>query len=313
MPLTKVQYPMLEGVPLFFAAAVRRSPGLGGSWSFIDDVSHTPINGATVSSPTPYTYKVDYTQAGSTVGTIISVVDSELSPYGIHTGASGATGSATFNMYAPCILYVDGIASVSASPLWTTQTGPIVSPDTASVTITHAQRALNVDPPRVTPIVPASGSLTRNYQVSWGPTSTTITSLDDIQGYAYYNGSAWQLSNCPNLGTSISGSGGSLTVTHPDATGHFNVQLTGLDSNLRPEIQTIGNSSFVIQWRDTAGSVVGSASTSMKVTFRRSALVPSTMDAGVRFAVDLGLCQVANDDVGNISLNNFWLIGANTP
>jgi hypothetical protein len=285
----------------------------GGAWAFINDSAHSPIGMSSVSAPDAYSYKVHYSQTASKVGTILSVIDAELSPYGIHTGASGATDSATFNMYAPCVLYVNGTSSVSASPLWTSQTGPI-SAYTTSVVITHAYRSLAVDPPRVTPIVPNTGSLTRQYEVAWTSTTTTITSLDDIQGYAYYDGTNWQLSLCPNLGVSISYSAGGLTVTHPDATGHFNVQLTGLNTNLRPEIASIGNSNFVIQFRDTAGAVVGpAATTDMKVLFRRCALVPSTMDAGVRFAVDLGLCKVANADVGNISLNNFWLIGMNNP
>ena len=292
-----------------FAGAVRNT---AGAWSFINDSGHNPIGLASVSAPDAYTYKITYNQVGSKVGTVISVVDAELSPYGVHTGASGATDSATFNMWAPCRMFVNGRGTVSASPLWTTQTGPITIPDATSVQIIHANRALAVDPPVVTPIVPAAGSLTRQYDVAWSATSTTITSLDDIQGYAYYDGAAWQLTNCPNLGVSIAYASGALTITHPNVIGHYNVQLTSLNSNLRPDISSITDTTIVVQFRDTAGAVVGpAATTSMKVVFRRSALVPSTMDTGVRFAVDLGLCKVANADVSNVSLNNFWIVGLN--
>lgn len=290
--------------------AVRRSTGVGGSWSMIDDAGHKPIGVASVTQPDAFSYKINYPANHATVGTILSVVDMELSPYGIHTGASAAVDGATFNQYAPCVLYVNGRGSVTASPLWTSQTGSITTPDAATVTITHANRALAVDPPGVTPVVPAAGSFHRPFYVSWTATTTTITSLDEIQGLCVSNGTTFTLSDCPNLNVSIAWGSGALTITHPDVTGHNNVSVTPLNSTLKPEIASISGTTMVVQFRDTTGALVGPAQTNqMKFYFRRAAWVPSTMDTGVRYAVDLGLCKVANDDVGNISLNNFWVIG----
>lgn len=294
----------------FLAGAVRRD---GGSWSFIDDAGHTPIGFTDVTEPDDFSYQVNYEKTADKIGTIISVIDKELAPYGIHTGAQGGLDNGIFNSYAPCVLYLDGTNSLSASPLWTTQTGPVSMPNAATISITHASRALAVDPPSLSLIDPVAGSHhCSQYQMSWGATVTTITGLDDIQGLCRYDGSNPVISGSPNLNLSASINGGAITITHDDAAGNFIPQLTAFNSPLRPEVQSVTSTTIVIQFRDAAGVVVGAPTTDMQFYFTRSSPVPSAIDSGCRFGVDLGLCKVRNDDVGNVSLNNFWLIGVNT-
>lgn len=294
------------------AAAVRRSAGVGGSWSFIDDADHKPVGFTTVTEPDDFSYQVNYENEADKIGTIISVIDKELAPYGIHTGAQGGVGNGIFSSYAPCVLYIEGLASLSASPLWTSQTGPISVPNIATITMTHANRALAVDPPVLSLITPVAGSHHCNqYQLSWTATTTTITGLDDVQGLCQYNGANPVISSSPNLNISASINAGSITITHDDAIGNFIPQLTAFNSPLRPEIQSMTATTIVVQFRDATGAVVNAPTTDMKFYFRRASLVASAIDAGCRFGIDLGLCRVKNDDVGNVSLNNYWLVGLN--
>lgn len=294
---------------LMFGGAVRND---GVNWSMIKDSGHEPINISSVTEPDAFTYKITYESPGSKVGTVLSVVDAELSFYGIHTGASGGSSEATFNMVAPCVLYVDGIASVSASPLWTSQTGPIVHPSDATLTITHAPRSVAIEPPSLSLIQPQAGSLHNlQYHLSWTTTTTTITALDHIQGQVSSNGSSVTLNACPNINTSVSSAGGVVTITHDDASGNYVPMVTSFNSQLRPEILSVGNTSFSVQFRDPSGSVVGALTSDMNFYFQRLSPVVSAMDAGVRFGIDLGLCRAKGVDVGNISLNNFWIVGIN--
>lgn len=294
---------------LMFGGAVRND---GVNWSMIVDSAHEPINISSVTEPDAFTYKITYESPAGKVGTVLSVIDAELAFYGIHTGASGGLSDATFNMVAPCVLYVDGIASVSASPLWTSQTGPITQPNAASLSITHAPRSLEVDPPSLSLIAPATGSSHNlQYHLSWGATTTTITALDHIQGRVSSNGSSVTLNDCPNINTSVSSVGGVVTITHDDASGNYIPMVTSFNSQLRPEILDIGNTSFSVQFRDPAGAVVGALTSDMNFYFHRMSPVPSDMDAGVRFGIDLGLCRAKGVDVGNVSLNNFWIVGIN--
>ncbi len=303
-------------IALFGGALRRTSPAGSDQWEWVVDSEHeTQGLSATVDDIDDYQFQVNYENSAGTrvkVGTTLFAPDRELAPYGIMTGASAATDFASYKMYAPCRLFVESTSSVTASPLW--PTGDLSAVYGSGVlTITHPVRALNVDPPVLTCVTPSSGSQKNAaYDVTWGSTTTIITGYDYVHGLFRYTGSAMSVSDSKNFIISATVSGGLVTITHANGDGEFVPQLTAFGSSaLIPFVETISATTVVVGFRDYAGTVVSAPSTGMSFYMTRNVLVPSVIDSGCRFAIDLGMCAVKNSGVGNISLNNWWVMGFN--
>lgn len=293
---------------ILLGGAIRHN---GTSFEVLDDSDHKAFNLTSVTEPDDASFQVNYSTDGDTVGTMLAVVDQELAPYGIHLGASAQKGNSIFRSYAPCTLYVNNINSVTASPLWTGNIG-ISQPTPDSVVLTHTPRALAVDPPVISNVIPGAGSYHREkYHVAWGSNTTTIYATGSASGRVSVSGSTASVNDSKNLAITATVSNGSVTVNHPAGVGGSVVNLTAFNSDLRPEISSVTSSSFIVNFRDSNGNLITIPDDRMQFYFTREGSYPVNMDANTRFAVDLGLCQVKNANVGNVALNNYWLIGAN--
>jgi hypothetical protein len=297
--------------------ALRRTPFSGSNvWEWVTDAAHAPAGvSATVNDLDAYTFRINYDTGGkwtnTKVGSIAMVTDYELAPYGIVTGANGGINSSTYQMYAPCRLFIESISSVSSSPMWTSSGIGISNPSAGVLVVTHAPRALNTDAPVLSRVAPAAGSQHNAvYDVVWGATSTTITAYDYIGGLIQYDGAAMAVSLSKNANLTASVSGGIVTVTHDDATGDWIPQITPFGSSAYyPYVVSVTATTVQIGFKDAAGAIVTSPNAAMSFYITRNSLVRSAIDAGVRMCLDLSLCRVKNADVGNISLNNFWAVG----
>lgn len=300
-----------------FGGALRRTPFSGSNkWEWVTDAAHEP-NGVsvTVDDLDAYQFRINYeTKAGTRekVGTTLFALDYELAPYGVVTGANGGINSSIYQMYAPCRLFINGLASVTASPLWSSS-GLSISAGAGVIVVNHAPRALNVDPPVLSRVVPSAGSShNAAYDVAWSATSTTITAYDYIGGLFQYNGTSVDVSGSKNINLTASVSGGVVTITHDAAAGDFVPQLTMFGStSYIPHIVSVSDTTVQVGFRTTAGVLVTSPNVAMSFYMSRNSLVKSAIDIGVNLCIDLGLCRVKNADVGNISLNNWWVFGFN--
>ena len=300
-----------------FGGALRRTPFSGSNkWEWVQDSAHEPQGvSATITDLDAYQFQINYSNAAGNrvkVGTTLLALDYELAPYGVMTGANGGINSSIYQMYAPCRLFIESLSLVTASPLWISS-GLSISYAAGVITVGHAPRALNVDPPVISRVAPAAGSQHNAvYDVQWGATSTTITAYDYIGGLVQYNGSIMTVSGSKNINLSASVSGGVVTVTHDSVDGDFIPQLTMFGSSAYiPHVLSVNATTVQIGFKDTSGTLITAPNASMSFYISRNGLVKSAIDSGVRMCVDLGLCRVKSADVGNISLNNWWVIGFN--
>lgn len=286
--------------------------GDAGAWSPIDDSGHDPFGITTVNELDAYTLRVNFNGDNTKVGALIAAVDKELAPYAIIGGCSCSANYADFRFYAPVIVDLQNSSTPSVAP-WLASYVTLGAAGTYSTIINHPPRALNVDPPGVTLVNRVQGA-SRDVAITWGQTSTTITTLGQLGALVQRTGSGtFSVSQQTTQGTvSASWSGGGLTITHPDCGAQSTPIVTSHNSAYRAEVFSFSATSITVVFRNAAGAVVGPTDDAeMKCWFTRTnAKFNIPMPTGFSARVDLGYLAVPLAAIQNISLNNFWLFGA---
>lgn len=289
--------------------AVRRE---SGAWSFIDDSGHTPLGFTGASELDAYTLRVTFNGDNTKVGTLIAVIDKELAPYGIVGGCSCSTNYADFSFFAPVVADLQANNVISVAP-WLSSYVTLNMSGTYSTIINHPPRALNVDPPGVT-LLNRSAGASRQPALTWGTTTTTITTLGTLGAVAQRTGSGvFTTTNQSAQGTvSNSWASGLLTITHPDCGVYSIPDVSPLDTPYRPEVKSWTATTIDVQFRNAAGAIVTPTDDANMKCFwsRDTTLFPVPMPAAFSARIDLGMLQIPLAAIENISLNNFWLIGA---
>lgn len=291
-------------------AAIRRE---AGSWAPITTGGHTPLGITTVEELDAYTLRVHFNGDNTDVGTLISVIDKELAPYAIIGGCSCSANYADFAFYAPVIVDLQNSTTPSVAP-WLASYVTLNTSGTYATIINHPPRAINVDPPGVTLLnrVVAAGRIPA---ITWTSTTTTVSAKGNLAAFVQRTGAGtFTVSQQTTAGTvSTSWSTGALTITHPDCgVSGSTPMVCSHNSAYRAEVLSFTSSTVVVQFRNAAGTVVGpSDDAEMKLWFERSnALFDTPMPSGFSARVDLGYLAVPLAAIQNISLNNFWLVGA---
>lgn len=289
--------------------AIRRE---SGAWSAIDDSGHDPIGITSCEEIDAYTLRVHFNGDNTTVGTILAAVDKELAPYAIIGGASCSTNYADFSFFAPVIVDLQNKTTPSVAP-WLSSYVNLNTSGVYSTVINHPPRALNVDPPGVSLINRAAGS-SRVPAISWTPTTTTITATGELGAIVQRTSSGvFSVSN-QTAGVSISASwaSGGLTISHPDCGNGSIPVVTSFNSAYRAEVASFSASQIVVQFRNASGAIVGPVDDAeMNLMFTRTnSLFDVAMPSSFSARVDLGYLQIPLAAIQNISLNNFWIVGA---
>jgi hypothetical protein len=286
--------------------AIRCTAGVFG---FINDTFHRPTGLSSVTQPDAYTIRVNYNYTTSKITHFTVAADDALAPYGVVTGSDVGTSYANIKTSAPLSFYCNGSGSATSTPLFQgSVTGAVAS---NVLTITHPPVADIADAVVVTP---ANGPQVRNVSVGWSTTTVEIRVIDDLNGYVYYDGSAWvwasSLSNNVTGPTFTWTAGNTLQVTHADAGDSWNISLTPHQPGaINPVVDDISSTYFGVAFYNASGTQLTSPTTGMKFWYRRNFLVHCKMPATPLFSVRRGYASVPVANYSNVAGNNFWISG----
>ncbi len=282
------------------------------TWSLIDDGGHDPLGLTAVYQINPYKLRVEYNGDNTITGTIIMTVDAELAAYAISCGASGSANHSDFVFAAPVIVDLQNSSTPSVAP-WLAPYVTLSAAGVYSTIINHPPRALNVDPPGATLLNRSPGS-SRQLAITWGPTSTTITSQGTMGALLRRTGSGvFTIDQLATAGTfTATWNAGVLTFTHPTVNAACTPIVTSFNSAYRAEVYSITNTTVEIVFRNSAGAIVTTDDVEMKCwVTRNNALFDSIMPTTLSARIDLGWLQIPISAVYAANpLNNFWITGA---
>lgn len=303
-------------------ACVMRNSGSG--WAYIDDSDHAPIGLSTISVTTSGGADVLRTGYDFTASRVLSLFggpDETLASRGLLFGPSVGLTYADWRMYLPFSAWVDRNAGTFSFGNIDPWLGPgvntTVAPtpgitDGSSFQITHL--AGSDDDVPVVSLIRGNAVPSLDIAVTYGATSIRVDYIEDLHGYVYYDGSAWQVQTPNSSKPTFSFAAGVLTVTHEDigdvhdtmvaAVGPSYIVTTGVPSG-SAATRAI---SFQVSFQDYAGATVNTANTSMRFHYRRPRKVRSVPPDGTRVAIRRGPVLVDPDQVTSVN-GNIWVLG----
>lgn len=292
----------------YLSCAIRNS---SGTFAFIDDVDHQPTGLQSVVHSDATTIQINYKKTCQKVGTFLVCPDETLAPYGVSAGASVGISAAYIKTAAPLGFTVSGTGAVTTTPLWS---GSITATAASNViTVLHPPVAHAEDPPSI--CIVGSNTAKELVYAGFGIDQVTLRCMDQMNGYVYYDGSAWvwepTLSSNLNTPTLTWTGSNTLQIAHEDVGDRYGISLTphAPTGTIRPAVNTAGTNLFEIIFFDAAGSQITTPSTGMKVWYTRCAKVPSKLPSDLLVSVRRGYATVPIANYANIAAQNFWIIG----
>jgi len=190
----------------------------GGTWAFINDVDHEPLNLISVSQPTSTTVRVTYDKAYTKVITFVATPDEGYASNGIFMGASVGLNFADIQLYQSRT--ISGYIVYNGSA-WTVVGDAFTNFSYSSGVLTFDHPSLYADAQYAVSATPRNGSAYNYYAGSQGETSSQIY-IYNPDGTAYTGAADTNMKFFFGKGAS-----GVLTNTQSAISGS-NIWLSGL-------------------------------------------------------------------------------------
>jgi len=288
---------------------VMRQDTVGGGWYFLDDSGHKPngLTGITVNGTGELVLSYGFTAAD--VGSLVVCPDEVYANLGVWAGASVGDATSTVHLYKNLYGTVNLATLALATDTFFSGTLSAVLNADGTVTVTH--------PSCGSASTGCYGGDTQGFDVrvqSYTATTVTFASWVDFSGYIEYNGTTWTVSTQAFNKPTMAFSAGVLTVTHETlSTQDANVTVDGRDVgggtntvHARPGAST--TTTFEVVFRDNAGAMVTTPSTSMRLYYSSVARVKREVPLGTINFLRPN-CKLDATNVASGS-GNFWVIGA---
>jgi hypothetical protein len=289
-------------------AGVIRNKGTG--WSYIEDVGHAPINMNAVSVNSNGSIRVDHTPDAIKVGTLVATPDETFSNDGLICGASVGMTYSLIDLHFPLNVVVNGDGTFTLPTYFGSTVTGYLSTDKSEIVINHPK----VNPSDIPQVIsPISGGENAHYAVSYTDTQVIVRLLKDLAGHIYYDGTQFKYlgANVNNFSFSFDNSTGELTVSHDQigSSNAYSVTLNKRDGYHEPILTGPLTNSFKVKFYDSAGNVVLTPDTSMRMYFSRpNAKYKSPLSSTSKVLVKRDHCKANANNVVNTGAN-IWIHG----
>lgn len=286
-----------------------------GTFEFVSDSVHNPLNASSVTQPDQYTIRINYAKTATKINTFIAAPDAELAPYGVVCGGDVGTSFANIQAYAPLNFIADNNSptpSITLNDLWSPSlaVSSIVATrlNASTLRVTHPVSA-QLEPPVVSTV---NSSSLFDYIVSYGSTQVDITCIGNAGGYVSYSGSAWSQAFSPNMTapTLTWTASNTLKIDHGTAYGSAVVpKLTPHGGTYIPVVVNYGSTFIEVAFYDYAGVKATSQNSNMTFWYELSLKVPCNWPAGAIVSVQRGMVHVPSYNFKGVAGNNLWVYG----
>lgn len=315
---------------VFYAGVIRNT---GAGWALLpENTNHRPINLDSieyVSDTSGGKIRVHYESLGAAMTVaFLAVPDETLAQNGFLMGTSVEPGHTDIKMSQVMPDVADYVYYDSADSTWKSQLGlfTVDSYSAGILTLSHAMLPSGFAAQNVA-VVPRGGDYTAVVSAGASPVPNDKIVLEvrdvsaPVRGYVAADGvGGWTL---PTGWTVASWTGGVLTLNHPaiPSTASPYATVSSRGGTLRAAVSQasspLSTTQMKIEWRDTAGAIVTSATTEMKAYVEHgggnNTIATSTASAGMKFFVKHGggIRKVNPSTINTTDYpnSNIWLFG----
>jgi hypothetical protein len=283
---------------------VFRQATAGAGWAALNDAGHVPFGFGAASVDGSGNLVLNYDYTSNKVGSLIVAPDETFAGLGLAAGASVANDKATVSMYKT-LDFAANMQTLALTPS-TYFAGTVSAVDNGDGTVTFTHPSCGS-----ASVVPTITCLDGYRNAITGYTSTTVTvqTLVQFNGYIYFDGADWQVVTPARNKPTMVFSAGTLTVTHE--TLPTDDALISVNPRAASTMIALGDAStpttFTAQFRDFAGALITTPSTSMRFYYQGSHWVRRAAPVGqIAIARPNAKLNAANVASGS---GNWWVQG----
>lgn len=281
---------------------VIRQDTRGSGWYVLNDSGHKSV-GLSDITESGDNIILNYNFSSSKVGTLLISPDETFGAFDIVAGASVGTTSANISFSGTLEAEINpSTFSVAASSYFNGAVS-IRNNGDSTATITHDT------------VGSASGAVSlvdktsyKTIVVSKTATEIVVKQLGQMSGYISWDGSSWVVTTGAKSKPTMSFSAGVLTVTHEAVSAAETTPVISVRSgSCVAQPDSFGATIFSVVFRDFAGTLITSETTSMRFMYHLPALVQVENMAG-NFLISRPHCKIRQANLFGAT-SNFWVSG----
>jgi hypothetical protein len=290
-------------------AGTIRNDGTG--WTIVQDGSHIPVNltSVVIDPDNHMQLLLNHSPTCTKIGSMVVTPDETLLKGGLLCGGSVGATKTYLQIAAPLLAQVTGKTVLTTDKWHKTSVTVAASADGTGYVLTHPAQQ-TAQPPTVS-LADDGGNnkMGGELAVSFTLTTTTVTYYQYLHGYAKYNGTSWDLltDNVDAATLSWDSTNTALKISHPTIEEEYALSISG-NGIYRPVVTSQAVGSMLVQFLNSAGTVVTTPDTNMKVNFARFDKVKSNFPSGLKTNVHRGYIQCDPVDIVE-PYGNFWIMG----